>query len=119
MGMRSLPLRRLVGLLALLVFALALPLQASMGAPMTGYAPAHAAVDHDSSMPPCGDTGTPLKAAAGTPCAIACAPVPAFTAQVAQPVDHGRFAHDLMPALPRSGRVTAPDPLPPRPTIRA
>ncbi|MFE0753413.1 hypothetical protein ACFW16_05650 [Inquilinus sp. NPDC058860] len=118
--MRSPPLRRLVGLLALLVFALALPLQASLGAPMAGCAPAHAAMDHDGSMPPCGDaTGTPLKAAAGAPCAIACAPVPALSAQVAQPVDHGRVAHDPGPVQNRPGRVTAPDPFPPRPTVRA
>lgn len=117
--MRSLSLRRLVGLLALLVFALALPMQASLGAPMAGCAAAHAEMDH-GSMPPCGDdAGMPLKAAIGTPCAMACAPVPAVPPQVAGPVDRGRVAHDPASTLVRAGRLTAPDPFPPRPTVRA
>ncbi|MGK9169646.1 hypothetical protein KXR53_25235 [Inquilinus limosus] len=117
--MRSLLLRRLVGLLALLVFALALPMQASLGAPMAGCAPVHAEMDHHGSMPCGDDAGTPLKAAIGMPCAVACAPVPAVPPRVAEPVDQGRVAHDPAPTLTRAGRVTAPDPFPPRPTVRA
>ncbi|WP_026868990.1 hypothetical protein [Inquilinus limosus] len=118
--MRSVSLRQLVGLLALLVFAVALPLQAIMGAPMTECAPAHAEMSHEGMAQPCGgDTGVPLKAATDALCATLCAPVAALPAQVAAPVDHGRVAHSdaAMPNL--SGRVTAPDPFPPRPTVRA
>ena len=117
--MWSLSLRRVVSLLALLVFALALPLQASMGAPVPGCAPVHASMDHDNSMPDCGDTGAPLKLAVGTSCAMVCAPVPMLPAQIIGPVDHGRIAHDSAPLLTRTGRVTAPDPFPPRPAVRA
>jgi hypothetical protein len=117
--MRSLPLRRLVGLLALLVFALALPMQASMGASMASCGPAHAAMDHDGAKPDCGDAGMPLKATMSAPCAYICAPISALPAQVGAPVIEQRIVHVPAMAETHAGVVTAPDPFPPRATVLA
>lgn len=120
--MRSLPLRRLVGLLALLVFALALPLQAGMGAPMAGCSPLHAAMDmnHGDGASDCGTGEAPLKAAMGSICISAiCATMAAPAAQVGTPVEHGHVLHTALPVRLQAGRVTAPDPFPPRPTVHA
>ena len=117
--MRSLPLRRLVGLLALLVFALALPMQASMGMPMASCGPTHAAMDHDGAAPDCGDAGMPMKAAMSAPCGYVCAPVAMLPARLSAPVNHERVVHVLAGAKAHTGLATAPDPFPPRPTVRA
>ncbi|WP_225769690.1 hypothetical protein [Inquilinus sp. Marseille-Q2685] len=120
--MRSLLLRRLIGLLALLVFALVLPLQASMGATMASCAAPHVAMnsDHGDAKSGCGKSGAPLKATMGSICVNAtCATVVAFPALASAPLEHDHVA----PAYPSTqlltGLLTAPDPFPPRPTVRA
>jgi hypothetical protein len=120
--MRSLPLRRLIGLLALLVFALALPMQAGMGASMASCGASHVVMgsDHGDGMSDCGKGSVPLKAAMGSICVNAtCATVAALPAQAGTPFV---IAH-IAPAYPstqmRAGLVTAPDPFPPRPIVRA
>lgn len=120
--MRSLLLRRLVGLLALLVFALALPMQASTGAPMGGCSAAHDTMDmgHGGGPSDCGTSGVPLKAAMGSICVNAtCATIAAPAVQAGTPVERGPIVHAALPTQLRAGRVTAPDPFPPRPTVRA
>jgi hypothetical protein len=121
-GMRTLSLRRLVGLLALLVFALALPMQASMGAPMADCSAAHAAMDmgHGDGASDCGKSGVPLKAAMGSICvSVSCATIAAPAIQAGTPVERGPVVHVAVLAQLRVGRVTAPDPFPPRPTVHA
>lgn len=120
--MRSLLLRRLIGLLALLVFALALPLQASMGASMTSCAAPHVAMDmdHGDAKSDCGKSGAPLKAAMGAVCASAiCATVATLPAQAEAPLVHDHVAQAYPSTQLRAGLLTAPDPFPPRPTVRA
>lgn len=120
--MRSLSLRRLVGLLALLVFALALPMQAGMGASMASCGSLHATMDmdHGDRASDCGTSGVPLKAAMGSICVSAvCATMAAPAAQVGTPVEHGHVLHAALPVRLQTGRVTAPDPFPPRPAVHA
>jgi hypothetical protein len=120
--MRSLPLRRLIGLLALLVFALALPLQASMGASMANCGAPHVVVDtdHGSGRSDCDTGSVPLKAAMDSICVNAtCATVAALPAQVPAPLVRDRVAQAYPLTQLRAGLVTAPDPFPPKLTVRA
>lgn len=120
--MRSLFLRRLIGLLALLVFALALPLQASMGASMTNCGAPHVVMDtdHGGTKSDCGKGSAPLKATMGAICVSAtCATVTALPAQMSAPLLHDHVAPAYPATQLRAGLVTAPDPFPPRPTVRA
>lgn len=86
---------------------------------MAGCDPAHVAMDHGDAPPDCGDTDMPLKATMSAPCGYVCAPVAALPTLLSAPVIHGRVVHVLAVAETHAGLVTAPDPFPPRPTVRA
>lgn len=118
--MRSLPLRRLIGLLALLAFAFALPMQASMGAPMSGCSTAGVVMDHDGGKSDCGKGSAPGKATMGPMCmSVGCATVSALPAQAVTLSVDDESSPVPAPTQALASLLTAPDPFPPRPTVRS
>lgn len=117
--MKSLSLRRLIGLLAVLTFAFALPLQASMAGSMADCGMVGAAMDQGDGTSGCHESGVPAKAAMNAVCGVTCASFSALPAQTGSSAVESRVVHVRIAARSRLGVVTAPDPFPPKPTVHA
>jgi hypothetical protein len=48
-----------------------------------------------------------------------CATIASPAMQAESPVEHGHVLHAALPVQLQTGRITAPDPFPPRPTVQA